>query len=106
MRELNFETAKKLHDAGVKFAIQTDAVGQTIALLPVCAGMAVRHGLPRESALRAITINPAEILGVADRVGSIERGKDADIRIVDGDPLELKTRVEKVIIDGAVVHEA
>jgi imidazolonepropionase-like amidohydrolase len=106
MRELNFETAKKLDDAGVKFAIQTDAVGQTIAFLPVCAGMAVRHGLPRESALRAITINPAEILGVADRVGSIERGKDADIRVVDGDPLELKTRVEKVISDGAVVYEA
>ena len=106
MRELNFETAKRLHEAGVKFAIQTDAVGQTIAFLPICAGMAVRHGLPYDAALRAITINPAEILGVADRVGSIEKGKDADIRILDGDPLELGTRVEKVIIDGEVVYGA
>jgi len=106
MRELSFETARRLHDAGVKFAIQTDAVGQSITFLPICAGMAVKHGLPYEAALRAITISPAEILGVADRVGSIEKGKDADLRILDGDPLELRTRVEKVIIDGEVVYGA
>ncbi len=106
MRELSFETPKVLHDAGVKFAIQTDAVGQSIAFLPLCAGMAVKHGLPYDAALRAITITPAEILGVADRVGSIEKGKDADIRILDGDPLELRTRVETVIIDGEIVHKA
>jgi len=106
MRELSFETPKVLHDAGVKFAIQTDAVGQSIAFLPLCAGMAVKHGLPYDAALRAITITPTEILGVADRVGSIEKGKDADIRILDGDPLELRTRVETVIIDGEIVHKA
>ncbi|RLI09373.1 amidohydrolase [Candidatus Bathyarchaeota archaeon] len=106
MRELSFETPKVLHDAGVKFAIQTDAVGQSIAFLPLCAGMAVKHGLPYDAALRAITITPAEILGVADQVGSIEKGKDADIRILDGDPLELRTRVETVIIDGEIVHKA
>ena len=106
MRELSFETPKALHDAGVKFAIQTDAVGSTIAFLPLCAGMAVKHGLPYDAALKAITITPAEILGVADRVGSIEVGKDADLRILDGDPLELRTKVETVIIDGEVVHEA
>lgn len=105
MRELNFETPKALHEAGAKFAIQTDAVGQTIAFLPICAGMAVKSGLPYDAALKAITINPAEIIGVADRVGSIEKGKDADLRILDGDPLELQTKVEKVIIDGEIAYE-
>jgi imidazolonepropionase-like amidohydrolase len=106
MRELKFETAKALHDAGVKFAIQTDAVGQSIAFLPICAGMAVKYGLPYDAALRAITITPAEILGVADRVGSIEEGKDADLRILDGDPLEVRTNVLMVLVDGEVVYKA
>jgi imidazolonepropionase-like amidohydrolase len=100
MRELSFEIPKALYDAEVHFAIQTDAVGSTIAFLPICAGLAVRDGLPSEEDLKAITINPAEIIGVANRVGSIEKEKDADIRILSGDPLELKTRVEKVFIDG------
>lgn len=100
MRELSFETPKALFDAGVFFAIQTDAVGSTIAFLPICAGLACREGLPYEEALKAITINPAKIIGVGERVGSLEKGKDADIRILSGDPLELKTKVEKVIIDG------
>ena len=55
-------------------------------------------------AIKAITINSAEIIGISDRVGSLERGKDADIRILSGDPLELKTKVEKVIIDGEMVY--
>jgi imidazolonepropionase-like amidohydrolase len=95
-----------MHDAGVKIAIQTDAVGSSIQFLPVCAGLAVKHGLPRLEALKAITINPAEILGVADRVGSLEKGKDADIRILSGDPLDLQTKVETVIIDGEIVYKA
>lgn len=106
MRELSFDTPRILYEAGVKFAIQTDAVGSSIAFLPLCAGMAVKHGLPYDEALKAITITPAEILGVDDRVGSIEEGKDADLRILDGDPLELRTRVEMVIIDGEIVHRA
>ena len=106
MRELSFDTPKVLHEAGVKFAIQTDATGSNIAFLPLCAGMAVKHGLPYEAALKAITITPAEIIGVADRVGSIEEGKDADFRILDGDPLELRTRVETVLIDGEIVYKA
>ena len=106
MRELSFDTPKAFHEAGAKFAIQTDAVGSSIAFLPLCAGMAVKHGLPYDEALKAITITPAEILGVADRVGSLEKGKDADLRILDGDPLELRTKVEMVIIDGEIVHRA
>ena len=105
MRELSFDTPKALHDAGVKFAFQTDSMGANIAYLPISAGLAVKHGLPYEEALKAITINPAEILGVADRVGSIEKGKDADLRILDGDPLELRTRVEMVIIDGEIEYK-
>jgi imidazolonepropionase-like amidohydrolase len=100
MRELSFETPRVLHEAGVHFAIQTDAVGSTISFLPICAGLACRDGLPYEEALKSITINSAEIIGVGDRVGSLEKGKDADIRILSGDPLELRTKVEKVIIDG------
>jgi imidazolonepropionase-like amidohydrolase len=106
MRELSFDTPKVLHDAGVKFAIQTDATGSNIAFLPLCAGMAVKHGLHYEAALKAITITPAEIIGVADRVGSIEEGKDADFRILDGDPLELRTKVRMVLIDGEIVYKA
>jgi imidazolonepropionase-like amidohydrolase len=105
MRELNFKTPKALHDAGATFAIQTDATGSSIAFLPICAGMAVKHGLPYEVALEAITITPAKILGVADRVGSIEVGKDADLRILDGNPLELRTKVKMVLIDGDVVYK-
>ena len=106
MRELSYDTPRVLYEAGVKFAIQTDAVGSSIAFLPLCAGMAVKHGLPYDEALKAITITPAEILGVDDRVGSIEKGKDADLRILDGDPLELRTKVEMVIINGEIVHRA
>ena len=106
MRELSFDTPKALYDAGVKFAFQTDSMGANIAYLPISAGLAVKHGLPYEEALKAITIVPAEILGVADRVGSIEKGKDADLRILDGDPLELRTRVEMVLIDGEIAYKA
>ena len=104
MRELGYETPKKMYDAGVKFAIQTDAVGSTIKFLPICAALSVKHGLPYDYALKAITIIPAEILGVADRVGSLEVGKDADLRLLSGDPLDIMTKCEKVIIDGEVVY--
>ena len=106
MRELSFDTPKALYDAGVKFAFQTDSMGANIAYLPISAGLAVKHDLPYEEALKAITIIPAEILGVDDRVGSIEKGKDADLRILDGDPLELRTRVEMVLIDGEIAYKA
>jgi len=103
MRELSYETPHIMHEAGVKFAIQTDAVGSTIRFLPLSAAYSVKHGLPYDYALKAITIVPAEILGVADRVGSIEPGKDADLRLLSGDPLDVMTKVQKVIIDGKVV---
>ncbi len=104
MRELSYETPRIMHKAGVKFAIQTDAVGSTIRFLPLSAAYSVKHGLPYDYALKAITIVPAEILGVADRVGSIEPGKDADLRLLSGDPLDVMTKVQKVFIDGELVY--
>jgi imidazolonepropionase-like amidohydrolase len=104
MRELSYDTPLAMYEAGVKFAIQTDAVGSTIRFLPICAALSVKHGLPYDYALKAITQIPAEILGVGDRVGSLEIGKDADLRLLTGDPLDIQTKVKKVIINGKVAH--
>ncbi|MCW4048804.1 MAG: amidohydrolase family protein [Candidatus Bathyarchaeota archaeon] len=106
MRELSFDTPKALFEACVKFAIQTDALGQSISFLPICAALTVKQGVPKDDAIKAITITPAEILGVDDRVGSLEVGKDADIRILDCDPLDIMIKTETVIIDGKVEYEA
>ncbi len=72
--------------------------------LPICAGIAVKHGMTNERALEAITINPAKAIGIDDRVGSIEVGKDADLVIWDGYPLEINSNVVCTIIDGKVVY--
>jgi len=71
--------------------------------LPYHAAKAVAFGLPAEEALRALTINPAKILGVADRLGSIEAGKDADLLIATGDPLDMKTEVKQLVINGRAI---
>ncbi|HSF23791.1 MAG TPA: amidohydrolase family protein, partial [Blastocatellia bacterium] len=68
--------------------------------LPYHAGMAAAFGLPKEEALKAVTIYPAEIFGVADRVGSIEEGKVANLIVTDGDPLEIRTQIKHVFING------
>ena len=104
MRELGYTTPKIMYDAGVKFAIQTDAGNSAIRFLPICAALSVKEGLPYDYALKAITIIPAEIIGVDERVGSLEVGKDADLRLLSGDPLEYMTKCQKVIIDGEIVH--
>lgn len=88
-----------LHEAGVEIAIATFNSSSS-RTLPYEAGMAVPYGLPREAALRAITINPAEILGVDDRLGTIEPGKVANLIVTDGDPLEITTRLQHLIIQG------
>jgi imidazolonepropionase-like amidohydrolase len=80
--------------------------GQSGAIdILTAAIFAVRHGMNRDEVLKAITITPAEILGVADRVGSLEKGKDADIIVLSGDPLNVTTRVEKVILNGKTVYQ-
>ncbi len=73
--------------------------------LPLCAGFAIKAGMDKFEALKAITIYAAEHIGIEDRVGSIEVGKDADIIICDGSPFEISTKIEKVIIDGKIVAE-
>lgn len=89
----------ELHAAGVKIAFATFNSADSRAL-PQEAGQAVPFGLPRDEAIRAITINPAEIFGLADRLGTIEKGKIANLVVTDGDPLEIRSQVKYVFIDG------
>jgi len=104
LRELSFETPKILYKEGIEFAIMTDHPVIPIYALPVCAALAVKAGLPWQEALKAITINAAKIAGIDHRVGSIEKGKDADLVILDGDPLSVETRVEHVIVSGEEIE--
>jgi imidazolonepropionase-like amidohydrolase len=89
-----------LKKAGVKVAIKTDDGNLNYRNLPYHAGFAAAYGMGREEALRAITIVPAEIFGVSDKLGSIEQGKSATLFICNGDPFETKTQVSQVFIDG------
>ena len=100
LRELSFKTPLVLYNEGVRFAIMTDHPVIPIYALPLCAGMAVKAGLPRYEALKAITISAAEIAGIADRVGSLEKGKDADLIICSGDILSIDPELEHVLIAG------
>lgn len=97
------ENAALLRKAGIPVAVCTDHPENPIQYLPLAAALTVRAGLDREEALRAITIDAAKIAGIADRVGSITVGKDADLVVADGDILELGTAVERVWIDGKQV---
>ena len=73
--------------------------------LLTAAAFAVRHGMSRDEALKAITLTSAEILGIADRVGSLEKGKDADILILSGDPLSATSRIQHVILNGKTAYQ-
>ena len=102
--DTTLENPGVLAKAGVKVSIQADTSSAT-KFLPVQVGLAMRHGLPEEEAFRAVTINAAEIIGVADRMGSLEPGKDADVVIWTGHPFSNFTRAETVFIDGVKVFE-
>lgn len=102
----DFKTPGILHKAGIKVAITTDHPVTRIQDLPICAGFAAREGLGIEEGLKAITINAAEICNVSDRVGSIEVGKDADIAIFDGNPMEVFTKTIYTIIDGKIIYDS
>ncbi|MDF2546609.1 MAG: amidohydrolase [Anaerosolibacter sp.] len=103
LKNLTFETAGVLSKAGVKIAIMTDHPVVPLQYLPMCAALAVKAGMDEEEALKAITINAAEILGIDNRVGSIREGKDADLVIWDGHPFALQSKVDCTVIDGKVV---
>ncbi len=105
LKNLTFETAGVLSKAGVKIALMTDHPVIPLQYLPMCAALAVKAGMDEEEALKAITINAAEILGIDNRVGSIREGKDADLVIWDGHPFALQSRVDYTVIDGKVVYK-
>jgi imidazolonepropionase-like amidohydrolase len=106
LRNISFDTPKILVSKGIKIAIITDAGVIPIQYLSMCAGLAVKAGLSEQEAWKAITINPAEIIGIADRVGSIEEGKDADIIIFKGNPLtDLGYETVMTMIEGQVVYK-
>lgn len=98
------ETPGILSKAGLKVAICTDYNVQPIGMLPIAAGFAVREGMNYEDALKAITINAAEICGISDRVGSIKVGKDADLLVFSENPLTLSAKPEMVFINGKKVR--
>jgi len=106
-RSASLETAAKLADAGIRFAIQSGYepyVPKTRVVL-FEAAVAAANGLGFERALNAVTIDAARIVGVADRVGSLEPGKDADLVVYDGDPFEYTSHVCQVIVGGVLVSE-
>jgi imidazolonepropionase-like amidohydrolase len=92
----------RLHAAGVRFAISTFDASDS-RTVPYEAGFAIPYGLPEAEALKAVTVYPAEILGVGDRLGTIEVGKIANLIVTDGSPLEIRTQVEHVVIAGREV---
>ncbi len=102
----DFKTAGVLHRAGVKVAITTDHPVSLIQYLPLCAGLAAKEGLGIDEGLKAITINAAQICNVAHRVGSLAPGKDADIAIFDGNPMNTFTNSLYTIINGQVVYKS
>ena len=103
----SFTTPAVLHNAGVKVCIITDAPVIPLQYLPMCAGLAVSSGLDAEEAWKAITIHPAEAIGIGDRVGSLEPGKDADVVIWTADPLQtVGGEAWMTIVDGKIVYQA
>lgn len=98
--DVNYSTPAKLAAAGVKFAITSGNGGSEVRTLPYNAGMAAAFGLSKADALKSVTLYPAQIFGVADKFGSIEVGKVANLVVTDGDVLEAKTNTKYLFIDG------
>mgnify|MGYP005776647411 FL=1 len=105
LQNKSWATPGVLDRAGCHVSIITDNSVIPQQYLPLCAGMAVKAGMDPFAALQAITIYPAEHIGVADRVGSIQVGKDADLVLTDGCPFEVMTEVKAVYIDGVQVAQ-
>ena len=103
LQNKTWETPGVLAKAGCHVSIITDAPVTPLHYLPLCAGLAIKAGMDEYEALRAVTINPAEHIGIADRVGSLEEGKDADVVIVDGCPFDVTGVIKHVLINGEEV---
>jgi len=104
LAEISWKSAALLNEAGILVALTTDHSVTPVQYLPLCASMAVKYGMDETEALKAITINAAKVLKLDHRVGSLETGKDADIVVLSGHPLDWRTRVERVYINGEAVH--
>ena len=105
LRNLSMTAPRTLYENGIKFAMMTDHPVIPEQYLPVCAALAVREGLPEKAALESITINAAEIVGISDRVGSIEVGKDADIAVFYGHPFDFRARCVMTLVNGEIVFD-
>ena len=105
MSRMSHRAPVVLEQAGATYCISTDAPPVPIQFLPTSAASAVREGLDPEAALRAVTITPARVLGIDERVGSLEPGKDADIVVYGGSPFNLMSRIELVMMDGEIVTD-
>ncbi len=107
LQNKGLETAGILHKAGLTVSITTDAPVVALDMLPLCAGLACKAGLPYEDAWRAITINPATTMNIADRVGSLEVGKDGDVVVWDSDPMTAVGAAAAVtVVNGRIVYQA
>lgn len=100
LRNRTFETPAVMAKHGVEFCIMTDHPVIPIQYLPVCVRLAIKEGLPFDAALKAVTLTPAKLLGIADQVGSLEAGKDADIALWPGEPFVDTEKPEQVLIGG------
>lgn len=105
LRNLSMTAPRTLYENGIKFAMMTDHPVIPEQYLSVCAALAVREGLPEKAALESITINAAEIVGIGDRVGSLEVGKDADIAVYYGHPFDFRARCVMTIVNGEIVFD-
>lgn len=100
LSNMTFDNPGILAKAGIPVGITTDHPVTPLKYLPVCASLSVKSGMTREDAYKALTVNPARILKIDDKVGSVKPGLDADIVLFDGDPLEMFTKVKRVYING------
>ena len=105
LKNLTFAAPRIMAEAGIPFAIMTDHPVIPVQHILISVALAVKDGLDEKTALESVTINAAKCCELEDRIGSIEAGKDADIAVFDGSPLELSSRVKLVLIDGKVVFE-
>ena len=105
LKNLSFKAPKVLEQAGIEYAMMTDHPVTPEQYLPICTAVAVREGASEEGALKAITINAAKITGIADRVGSIEVGKDADIAVFSDHPFDFRSHCVLTLVNGKVAHE-
>lgn len=105
LRNQSLTAPRILYENGVKFAFMTDHPVIPVQYLPVCAALAVREGLPEKIALESITINAAQIVGLDERIGSLEPGKDADIAVFYGHPLDFRAKCVMTVVNGKIVHD-